>query len=119
MDEIYRRMSTFPLATLEKFTLQTQAPANVHEEAKILEAAAKIRAYNTSTKVIFYHMAWQNFPQFDLYNLTQEHVEDHWTVTWDNGAAPRPGISAALSLADRFFLQVPSPATTITPAPTG
>ena len=95
MDEIYRRMSTFPLATLEKFTLQTQAPANVHEEAKILEAAAKIRAYNTSTKVIFYHMAWQNFPQFDLYNLTQEHVEDHWTVTWDNGAAPRPGTSAA------------------------
>eukprot|EP01052_Picozoa_sp_SAG31_P037574 SAG31_NODE_4874_length_2892_cov_3.716076_1_plen_246_part_00 len=54
--EVYKRMSTYPLATLEKFTLQTEAPANVHEEAKILEAAKAIKSHNTSTKVIFYHM---------------------------------------------------------------
>ena len=39
LSEIYQKMSTFPMATLEKFTLQTEAPANIHEEAKILEAA--------------------------------------------------------------------------------
>ena len=57
--EIYRRMSTFPMATLEKFTLQTAHPANLNEEAKIIEAARAIKSYNTSTRVMFYHMAWQ------------------------------------------------------------
>ena len=88
LDEVYERMAQFPMATLEKFTLQTEAPANINEEEKILKAAAAIRSHNTSTKVIFYHMAWQNFPQFDLYNLTQTHVKDAWTITWDNGTVP-------------------------------
>ena len=60
----------------------------MHEEAKILQAAKAIKSYNTSTKVIFYHMAWQNFGQFDLYNQTIAHVNDEWTVTWDNGTVP-------------------------------
>ena len=51
LSEIYKRMSTFPLATLEKFTLQTEGPPNVHEEAKILQAAKAIKSHNTSTKV--------------------------------------------------------------------
>ena len=33
-------------------------------------------------------MAWQNFPQFDLYNATRAHAKDYWTVTWDNGTVP-------------------------------
>ena len=86
--EIYKQMSTFPLATLEKFTLQTDDPANINEEAKILKAAKAIKSHNTSTKVIFYHMAWQNFQQFDLYNQTLAHVNDSWTITWDNGTIP-------------------------------
>ena len=45
-----------------------------------------IKSHNTSTKVIFYHMAWQDFSQFDLYNITLAHaVRDHWAVSWDNG----------------------------------
>ena len=52
LSEVYQKMSTFPMATLEKFTLQTEAPANVHEELKILEAARHNKAFNTSTKVI-------------------------------------------------------------------
>ena len=58
LDEVYERMAQFPMATLEKFTLQTEAPANINEEEKILKAAAAIRSHNTSTKVIFYHMAY-------------------------------------------------------------
>jgi hypothetical protein len=88
LDTIYRKMSEFPLATLEKFTLQTESPPNIHEEAKILQAAKAIKSYNTSTKVLFYHMAWQNFAQFDLYNETFAHVKDGWTVVWDNGTIP-------------------------------
>ena len=88
LSEVYKRMSTYPLATLEKFTLETKDPANVHEESKILEAAKAIKSYNTSTKVIFYHMAWQNFAQYDLYNQTRAHAKDYWTVTWDNGTIP-------------------------------
>ena len=57
--EIYRRMSRFPMATLEKFTLQTSPPVNIDEEAKLVQAARAIKSYNTSTRVIFYHMAWQ------------------------------------------------------------
>lgn len=58
LDTIYQKMAAFPMATLEKFTLQTAAPANVREEEKILRAAAAIRKHNTSTRIMFYHMAW-------------------------------------------------------------
>ncbi len=88
LETIYEQMAQFPMATLEKFTLQTAEPVNVHEESKILRAAAEIRRHNTSTRIMFYHMAWQNFPQFDLYNETQAHAKDHWMVTWDNGTVP-------------------------------
>jgi hypothetical protein len=88
LDEIYRKMSTFPLATLEKFTLQTAEPANTNAEEKILKAAKAIKSYNTRTKVIFYHMAWQNFGLFGLYNETLAHINESWTVTWDNGTVP-------------------------------
>ena len=37
------------------------------------------------SEVLFYHMAWQDFPQFDLYNLTLAHAARDWAVTWDNG----------------------------------
>ena len=92
--EIYKGMSEFPMATLEKFTMEFDEAdsgfANgTHEEEKILAAAKAIKAYNTSTKVIFYHMAWQDFSQFDLYNLTLENaIANHWALTWDNGTVP-------------------------------
>lgn len=86
--EVYRKMATFPMATLEKFTLQESSPANVHEEMKILDAAREIRAHNTSTKIIFYHMAWQDFSQFDLFNTSLAHATEHWLLSWDNGSIP-------------------------------
>ena len=51
--QVYQKMAQFPMATLEKFTLQTAAPANVREESKILRAAAEIRKHNTSTRIMF------------------------------------------------------------------
>jgi hypothetical protein len=75
-------LSTHPQQSkLSHSALNTATPLQV--------AARAIKAHNTSTKVIFYHMAWQDFPQFDLYNLTLENaLTNHWAVTWDNGTVP-------------------------------
>lgn len=86
--ELYNQLSKFPLVTLEKFTWQQEEPASQHEGKKILEAAKEIRARNTSTKIIYYHMAWQDFSQYDLYNETLDHAHEGWTVSWDNGSIP-------------------------------
>ena len=90
LPELYARLGDFPLVTLEKFTLQTAPPVSLHEEAKILEAAAAIKRASPATRVLFYHMAWQNFPQFDLYNTTLAHADDGWLVRTDDGSL-RPG----------------------------
>lgn len=42
----------------------------------------------TGSMIIFYHMAWQDFTQFDLYNLTYNNAEEGWAVAWDNGTIP-------------------------------
>eukprot|EP00947_MAST-08B_sp_MAST-8B-sp1_P001240 g1240.t1 len=73
------------MVTLEKFTLEDQPPARLREEDKILEAARGIRAHNTSAKILFYQMAWQDFPQYSLHNLTAGHLDDHWSVQGDDG----------------------------------
>ncbi len=41
LETIYEQMAQFPMATLEKFTLQTADLANVHEESKILGPASR------------------------------------------------------------------------------
>jgi hypothetical protein len=79
-------LAQFPLYTIEKFMSQEVEPVNAQAEAKILDAAAQIRARNTTTKILFYPMVWQDFAQYDLHAAVAAHANESWLVTCDNGS---------------------------------